>query len=473
MRWRVHLLLGLLAAFLFATAAPAPVAALQEASIAIDFDTGEVLHARNADERAYPASLTKMMTLYLTFEAIEAGRLSLASRLKVSSRAAAMPPTKLGLKPGSTIRVEDAILGLVTKSANDAASVIGENLGGSEERFARLMTQTARKLGMTRTTFRNASGLPDPEQRTTARDLAQLATRLITDYPQYYRYFSRKSFSYNGRTHGNHNRLLSSYRGMDGLKTGFIRASGFNLAASAVRDGQRVVAVVLGGSTARTRDKTMVELLNASFTKAARLRSAPPALVAERTPTPEQPVLAELAPASGDAAGSVETATDAVAVGQAEAETDVADAAEMAPAEEMAAPEVTLAAVRREEASVPAERPKRKPSAGAKTTSVKAGKAELRNAKRRGALPYGVQVGAYHRQAQAKEAAQQALRSAPSVLSGTFVSVSRQQTRKRTVFRAVLIGLSKDDADAACRLLKKKKQGCLVVRAEPVDLAAK
>ena len=161
-----------------------------------------------------------------------------------------MPPTKLGLRAGDTIRVEDAILGLVTRSANDAASVLAEALGGSEDRFAIAMTRTARKLGMTRTVFRNASGLPDGEQRTTARDLAKLASRLIEDYPGYYRYFSTGSFSYRGRNHPNHNRLLGVYPGMDGLKTGYTRASGFNLAASAVRDGRRLVAVVIGGRTA-------------------------------------------------------------------------------------------------------------------------------------------------------------------------------------------------------------------------------
>ena len=187
-----------------------------------------------------------------------------------------MPPTKLGLTPGSTIEVEDAILGLVTRSANDAAAVLGEALGGSESRFGLIMTRKARDLGMTRTVFRNASGLPDAEQRTTARDLSRLATHLITDFPGYYKYFSRRSFTYLGRVHGNHNRLLARYPGMDGLKTGYTRESGFNLAASAVHDGRRLVAVVVGGATSYARDARMVALLDTRLhldpTRATRTR---------------------------------------------------------------------------------------------------------------------------------------------------------------------------------------------------------
>src|SRR5262245_20541898 len=206
-----------------------------------------------------------MMTLYLLFEAIENGRVKMATPFSVSQRAADQDPTKLGLKPGDTISARDAILGLVTKSANDAAVVIAEALAGSEDRFAERMTAKARRLGMTRTTFQNASGLPDPEQETTARDMARLARALLRDFPQHYHFFSAASFSFAGVTHANHNRFMNWYDGADGLKTGFIRASGFNLVASAQRGERRLVGVGMGGTSAGARDQRMGELLDAAF----------------------------------------------------------------------------------------------------------------------------------------------------------------------------------------------------------------
>ncbi|MCW2247363.1 D-alanyl-D-alanine carboxypeptidase [Azospirillum fermentarium] len=248
----------------------APALAVKYEAIVMDARTGEVLHQENADVITHPASLTKMMTLYLTFEALEAGRLNLEQTLPVSEHAQSMSPTKLGLRAGSSIKVETAILGLVTKSANDAAVVLGEAIGGSEPRFAEIMTRKARQLGMRSTVFRNASGLPDDQQVTTARDFAMLSRALLADYPKYYPYFSRRSFVYGGRSVPNHNRLMSRYDGMDGIKTGYIKASGFNLAASAVRDGRRLVAVVMGGKSPVARDNRMAELLDASFSKLRR-----------------------------------------------------------------------------------------------------------------------------------------------------------------------------------------------------------
>ncbi len=259
---------GLVAAVGLLTALPA--LAVKYEAIVMDARTGEVLHQENADVITHPASLTKMMTLYLTFEALEAGRLSLEQSLPVSEHAQSMSPTKLGLRAGSSIKVETAILGLVTKSANDAAVVLGESIGGSESRFAEIMTRKARQLGMRSTVFRNASGLPDDQQVTTARDFAMLSRALLADYPKYYPYFSRRNFVYGGRTVPNHNRLMSRYDGMDGIKTGYIKASGFNLAASAVRDGRRLVAVVMGGKSPVARDNRMAELLDASFAKLRR-----------------------------------------------------------------------------------------------------------------------------------------------------------------------------------------------------------
>ncbi|WP_207478213.1 D-alanyl-D-alanine carboxypeptidase [Arenibaculum pallidiluteum] len=236
-----------------------------EAEIVIDAGTGEVLHSENADVRTQPASLTKMMTLYLTFEALDRGDLRIDQFLTVSVHASNQSPSKLGLKPGGRIMVEDAIMGLVTRSANDVAVVLAEALAGSESSFAERMTQKARELGMSSTTFRNASGLPNSGQITTARDMATLSQALIKNHPRRYQYFGRAQFVYDGQQIRSHNRLMSRYEGMDGIKTGFVNASGFNLAASARRDGRRLIGVVLGGSSARSRDDRMAALLDDAF----------------------------------------------------------------------------------------------------------------------------------------------------------------------------------------------------------------
>lgn len=239
------------------------------AGIVIDAKTGRTLYADDADAMRYPASLTKMMTLYLTFDALKSGRISRSTRIPVSRNAAAEVPTKLGLKPGQTITVEQAILGLVTKSANDASTALAEFLGGSESGFARMMTAKARELGMRSTTFKNAHGLPNPAQKTTARDMAMLGMALRDHHPQYYHYFQTRSFSYKGRRHRNHNRLLGSIKGVDGIKTGYTRASGFNLVSS-VEAGQRsIVAVVLGGRTGRSRNAHMTDLIGRYLPKAS------------------------------------------------------------------------------------------------------------------------------------------------------------------------------------------------------------
>ena len=235
------------------------------ASIILDADTGEVLRSRNADTRNYPASLTKMMTLYMLFEQLDSERMNLKTKMKVSKRAAGQPASKLGLKRGETITVRQAIMALATKSANDVATVVAEAISGTEWEFAVAMTKRARSLGMKRTRFRNASGLPNRKQLSSARDMGILAMALLRDFPHYYDYFSATSFTYDGVTHRTHNNLLDRYPGMDGMKTGYIRASGFNLVASALRDGRRVIAVVFGGRTAKSRDKHMVKLLDLGF----------------------------------------------------------------------------------------------------------------------------------------------------------------------------------------------------------------
>src|SRR6516165_176735 len=270
--------------------------ALIRESIVVDVEAGRVLSAVNADAITYPASLTKMMTLYLVFEALNAGRLRLDQYLPVSYEAASRAPTKLGLRPSESIAVQDLILGLVTRSANDAASVLAEGLAGSEPVFAEHMTRMTRQLGMTSTVYRNASGLPDPDQYTTARDQAQLALALYRDFPREYRYFSTREFYFRGKTIHNHNHLLDWYEWADGIKTGYIGASGFNLAASAVRNGHRLIGVIMGGPSAGTRDREMAVLLDRGFedvgaggTTMVAHREVPLPAVAEAEQAPSPP----------------------------------------------------------------------------------------------------------------------------------------------------------------------------------------
>lgn len=251
----------MLVSILVIGAPSAATANAKYAGIVVDAKTGRTLYADHADALRYPASLTKMMTLYLTFDALKSRRVSKSTRVPVSRNAAAEVPTKLGLKPGQTITVEQAILSLVTKSANDAATALGEFLGGSEAGFARMMTARARDLGMNSTTFKNAHGLPNSAQKTTARDMARLGMALRDHHAEYYDYFRTRSFTYKGRTYGNHNRLLGRVKGVDGIKTGYIRASGFNLVSSVQTGGRSIVAVVMGGRTGRSRNAHMIDLI--------------------------------------------------------------------------------------------------------------------------------------------------------------------------------------------------------------------
>jgi D-alanyl-D-alanine carboxypeptidase len=251
-------------------AAPAAAGRSRYAEMVVDGDNGRVLAQRNADARKYPASLTKIMTLYMVFEALDKGKLRLQQRLKTSRRAAGQPASKLGLRRGEVITVRQAIMALVTKSANDAATVVAEAISGSEFKFALKMTRRARDLGMSRTTFRNASGLPNRRQLSTARDMARLALAIRRDFPQYFDYFAKTSFSFRGKVFRNHNNLVGNVRGVDGIKTGYIRASGFNLVASASRDEGRLVGVLFGGRSANSRDRRMRKLLANGFKRLQR-----------------------------------------------------------------------------------------------------------------------------------------------------------------------------------------------------------
>ncbi len=243
------------------------------AAIVIEEASGKVLFSRNAEHLRYPASLTKIMTLYLLFEDIEAGRMTLKTRIPVSRKAAGRSPSKLYLKPGQSISAEQAIYALVTKSANDVATALAEKLSGSERKFAQRMTRKARALGMKRTVFKNASGLPNRRQKSTASDMAKLAVAMRRDFPKFFKYFSKRSFNWQGRKFNNHNKLLSKYNGTDGIKTGYIDASGFNLVATVERNGIRLIGVVFGGKTSHSRDRHMMQILDNQFKRVKTVRT--------------------------------------------------------------------------------------------------------------------------------------------------------------------------------------------------------
>lgn len=241
----------------------------KKASLVVDLNNGRILHASNEHELRYPASLVKMMTLYMTFKELKLGRLTLAQMLPVSVKAASQPRTNLSLRAGSKISVHNAILGLIVHSANDASVVLAEAIGGSEAKFAVMMTAQAKKLGMKNTIFKNASGLPNKQQKTTAYDLAKLSIALKRNFPEFFPWFVIDSVSINGRIYRSHNHVVRNYEWATGLKTGFTYASGFNLATTANKNGKHLVGIVLGGDTAKTRDKYMVNLLNTCFKKSS------------------------------------------------------------------------------------------------------------------------------------------------------------------------------------------------------------
>lgn len=267
---KFRMVIGAVAAVL-ALGAAAPASAQDRYSaIVMDARSNEVLLEDQADEARYPASLTKMMTLYMMFEALERGDITMDTRFTASRNASRQPPSRLGLRRGDTITTEQAIRGLVVQSANDVATMVAERLGGSESRFAANMTARARELGMTDTRFANASGLPDNRHRTTARDMATLGQALWHDFPEYYHYFQTPSFAWRRGSGRNHNRLLGQVEGVDGIKTGYTRASGFNLATMAERNGRRVIVVVLGGETAAARDAQVAYLIEGAYQEFAR-----------------------------------------------------------------------------------------------------------------------------------------------------------------------------------------------------------
>lgn len=414
------------------------------ASIVIDAATGEVLSASHADKKLHPASLTKMMTLYLTFEAISQGKLHKNQRLKVSSRAAMQEPSKLALQPGNTIRVEDAILALVTKSANDVAVVLAEGIAGSEKSFGALMTQRARQLGMRSTHFTNASGLHNPAQVSSARDMATLSQALIRDYPREYKYFSTNNFYYAGNSYHNHNRLMNSYVGMDGIKTGYIYVSGYNLAASATRQGTRLIGVVFGGRTAQSRNSHMATLLDLGFEKAksknrgatrvARAETAPAgnasAAFEKRTISPNTGAIADF-----DALGLITEQGDA-------GDEAVKTSAVILP------PKLQ----RYTKDLQPKGATIHYPAGGAKDGKV---------ASAGNTGDWAIQVGAFS----SHEASLNALRTVrgklpKNITGGTQYLVAPLMTNRGMVYRARLAGLDRNQATQACRLLQGN---CLIL----------
>lgn len=309
-RWFLGLVAAIAVGALTLTVSASPAYADDRyAAFVIDPRTNEVLHSEMADEARFPASLTKMMTLYMLFEAIQRGDVQLTSQMIASREAARQPPSRLGVRRGDAVSVEDAIYSLVTRSANDVSVMIAERLAGSEDRFAALMTTRARQLGMSNTRFMNASGLPDRDQRTTARDMATLSYALMRDFPQYYPYFQTQGFSWRTGYARNHNALLGSVTGVDGIKTGYTRASGFNLASSAERNGRRVIVVVMGGASAAARDAQVAYLLEAAFERLeGRTRSRDPAPIATYVGLPAGRTTVQFgaaAPTQGAAPGTV------------------------------------------------------------------------------------------------------------------------------------------------------------------------
>jgi len=412
------------------------------AAIVVDMTTNEILYSQAENVKRAPASLTKMMTLYVLFSYLRAGKITLDSELMVTPHAASQSPTKLGLKPGSTIATSDAIKALVTQSANDAAVTVAENLAGTEENFARMMTEKARSIGMNDTLFRNASGLPNDEQVTTAHDMALLAQRLIRDYPQYYTVFETKYFSYKGKRYKNHNRLLFGYKGTNGIKTGYTRASGFNLTASVQRDDKHLIAVVLGGRTGSQRDAAMRSLLDKYFPKAVAAKSVPKPLVASLEATP----LAKVTPPKQAAAPIMASAAPMVAPASFGKEADAAKPAPSAPGEIQSLAE-------EEELSLKSPLPQADPIVTGKPGGTGAG-------------PYHVQVGAFTSPAEAETRLGTVKGRAANLPDGHDPLTTTFKKNTEQWYRARFAGFSQDKAKSTCAQLKKMSLDCIVMRAE-------
>lgn len=495
-----------------------------KAAMIVDGNTGNVLHASNPDEPRYPASLTKVMTLYMLFEAMEAGRLAATSDLRVSARASEQQPSKLGLRPGETIKVHQAIGALVTKSANDAAVVVAEALAGSEDAFARQMTMRARALGMTRTTFRNASGLPHLEQRTTARDMVTLAQGMLDRFPKRTGVFEMRSFRFRNRTFRNHNSLLYSYQGMEGMKTGFTSASGFNLIGCARRGQRHLIGVVMGGASAGGRNATMRQLLNVAWAKAStvkqrgkRIRPAPPdeeiavaalrpALRPATTPALVAPPPAAVATLAGRPSVAAAAAVQPIAArpvapppAEAAEATPPADPAQFRtrpavaslsgfqqvdiavapqrlggvsfaplPAEPpfRAATPVPAEIAALQPAAVPATPAAVPPAPKAAAAATALAMEAPRAMPGAGGPSYQIQIGSHASDASARAHLGQLKLAAADIVGAHQELTVAGDVGGKTFYRARFAGYSEPTARKACAALKGRKLPCLIVRAE-------
>jgi D-alanyl-D-alanine carboxypeptidase len=480
------------------------------ASIVVDANTGAVLQAADADSPRHPASLTKIMTLYLLFERLESGKIKLNTPMEVSAHAASQAPSKLGLKPGDVIAVEPAIRAIVTKSANDVAVVVAEALAGSEPDFARMMTKKAREIGMANTTYRNASGLPDEEQITTARDMIALGRSIQERFPTYYKYFSTRSFEFRGHAMRNHNKLLGQVEGVDGIKTGYTNASGFNLITSAKRGGKHIVAAVFGGRTGSWRDNRMVGLIEKYFPLAsakkalvasAEAKEAPAAKEATKEPVKEQaiasagPALPVPAAAARNAAAPAPGSTDPIkpiavktvlVKAAAVKDTLMANSATpqrlTPPTNSKDTPVTNVATVKSESTaplgakpgvlgvlSVPAGTQGAAPAPNAKVASADAttvpiptSTASAAPGKARG--NYVIQVGAFDDEAEAKERLAAAQKAAKDMLGGADPFTERASKNNKTIYRARFAGLDKQQAEAACSALRRGEIPCMELK---------
>lgn len=459
------------------------MAKVKFSALAVDARTGDILFSSDADGLRHPASLTKVMTLYILFQEMKAGRLTLDSRLNISSYASSRPPTKLGVRPGQTVRVEDAIKALITLSANDMAVAVGENIEGSESAFARRMTKTARALGMSRTTFRNASGLPDPQQVTTARDMATLSLRVQRDFPQYYPYFRTTSFKFGKRTIRTHNRLLGRFEGTDGIKTGYIRASGFNLTTSARRGDKRIIGVVMGGRTGRVRDNYMIAMLAKAFPKctsgsnlAAAIEGTSPRLteaevkvaeadepapskrvktrrngkVADQAPEPEGDTagfdneeLAEQAESAAKLPGTTYAAVDADQAKLARVSGEVADPDK---ATQNPAPAAPVQAGLSTDLPFKVKKPSETTGGQVIVASVDA--------------TWNITLGAYQTKQEAQNALYVARKMSPKLFANKQAFTVEVKKGEATEFRARMSGFNSKTAKRACKTLSRKGMDC-------------
>lgn len=389
-----------------------PVAAnASVSSITIDADTGDIISSSAADKLRYPASLTKVMTLYITFDALEKGLIKLDDQLPVSRYAANRSPSRLGLRAGSKISVKTCIDALIVKSANDCATVLAESLGYTEAEFAKTMTEVAHALGMKNTTFKNASGLPNSEQKTTARDMAVLGAAIYHHFPQYYKWFSLKKFSYEGRTYYTHNHILKTFDGADGMKTGYTNAAGFNIITSAQRDGRRVIAVTMGHRTLKERDKKITQLMDKGLT-----------ILALNDKNNKNNMFAELEPATNLRDEETEVAQDGV------------------------------------DTNSPADNDN-------ENTGTEQGSADSESIINTTApkTNWSIQVGAFSNYTKARNYALNIRRKNLKKFTDISINIEPVETASAVVYRSKISGFDKNDAHAACKHLKKSNMSCIIV----------